>query len=154
MRCSSLILFSAFILMTSCVTTYPKSYTHSLTDFRPYTESGLFITEDQLKGMDVYPAEYIPLEKFRFTFYSGLIQDTLHIVSGKKVKSNQEDDIYASGRTTKQYSVQKDKWTMDEIYDVVIQNCKDLGAEGIYNYSSYQLYDTRVISGVAFKVTH
>ena len=151
------IILSAIIVMAaSCSTIKPSErqiYSYFL-DFRPYSDTGFFLSPDPYTGeftslgeilIDVYPAE----------------------ISNKEISNKEsrfKDGIYEKER--KSPKLVTEKISESELLEIAVKKAKDLGANGIANfkclssmstyYSNGSLVSTirhYEISGLCIKIT-
>lgn len=135
----TLLLAVATLLLTSCVTSKLARYIqiHSVTDFRPFTENGFFISP----GME--GVSYKPIGLIRYTFSPGVKNN--NPVKKKPYSSYYEDryDEYGFRITDTKVKDDDDFFQPDEAYitERVVEYAKTLGATGLLNYKITYSYE-------------
>lgn len=130
-----LLLILIGIFLTGCVTYKFAKYVQlpSVTDFRPFTESGFFISP----GME--GVSYKPIGLIRYTFSPGIINNNS---SKKKQYASYHEDVYDMyGRrvTENNKTIEEEEdnfFQPDEAYMIerVVEYAKMMGATGLLNY--------------------
>lgn len=131
-------LFFIAVSMMSCSAQvyYYKSVAYSPVDFRPYTESGFFITESNSVGFDYKPVSLV----FAYVA-SGYLPDENNIAtdtgeSFEPVSSTFRDDMYYRPKRVKPVDISKLEYraaTQADAVEKLVQAAKELGANGIIN---------------------
>lgn len=141
------ILFFTFIvsILSSCATIpdsrNPYSRYHGVVDYSKYTAQGFFITESNSVSFNYQPIGSV----------TAVVQSGWEVLERTTKTSSSNDDVYGSSTKTKVKYGEFIRAELDDAIEELYFASKDLGADGIINFSISSSFGEYVVSGMAIK---
>ena len=141
------ILFFIFTVcvLSSCVSVpdsrSPYLRYHGVIDYSKYMSKGFFITEANSVSFDYEPIGSI----------AAGVESGWEILNHTTKTTTSDDDVYGSSTKTKVKYGEYIRAELDDAIEELYQACKELGADGVINFSISSSLGEYVVSGMAIK---
>lgn len=136
----TIILLSIIVCLTGCaVQNQTRVVSASFIDYRPYSQSGFFISPDP------YPGKFSSLGELYIEVFPA-------IESSRPTYSIQQDGIYSNVSGT--YARNQETIFSDELLEIAVDNARELGANGLADFDIRIIYRTDPKTGKRVDVDH